>query len=188
MISTSEFEKGMVLKIDNEPWQIVDYEYVHPGKGAAFVRVTLKNLKTNKVLDRSFKTGERFEELELEYKKATYLYKDRRNAVFVLKDTNERVNIPLEDIENTVIYLKQNSDIDLIFIGGELNGINIPKKVALKITEAPPAIKGDTVTGAMKTVTLETGAKVDVPIFIKEGEIIFINTETGKYAGRATEN
>jgi elongation factor P len=185
MVSTSEFEKGMVLKIDNEPWQIIDYEYVHPGKGAAFVRVTLKNLKTNKVLERSFKTSERFEELELEYKKATYLYKDRKNAVFSLKHTNQRVNLPLEEVGDEVIYLKENSDIELIYIGGELNGINMPKKVSLKVVEAPPAIKGDTVTGTMKTVTLETGLKIEAPIFIKEGEIILVNTETGQYGGRA---
>jgi len=185
MVSTSEFEKGMVLKMENEPWQIVNYEFVHPGKGAAFVRVTLKNLKTNKVLERSFKTGERFEEIELEYKKATYLYKDRKNAVFSLKNTNQRVSLPLDDVSNEVIYLKENSNIELIYIGGELSGINMPKKVALKVIEAPPAIKGDTVTGTLKTVTLETGLKIEAPIFIKEGEIILINTETGQYSGRA---
>ncbi|NMB92173.1 MAG: elongation factor P [Parcubacteria group bacterium] len=185
MISTSEFEKGMVLKIDNEPWQIMDYEFVHPGKGAAFVRVTIKNLKTNKVLERSFKTGERFDELELEYRKATYLYKDRRNAVFSLRDTKERVSMSLDEVGNEVIYLKENSDIELIYIGGELNGINMPKKVSLKVIEAPPAVKGDTVTGTMKTVTLETGLKLEVPIFIKEGEIVLVNTETGQYGGRA---
>ncbi|MDQ5883031.1 MAG: elongation factor [Patescibacteria group bacterium] len=185
MVSTSEFEKGMVLKIDNEPWQIVDYEFVHPGKGAAFVRVTLKNLKTNKVLDRSFKTGERFEEIELSYKKAIYLYKDRKNAVFSLKDNNQRVALPLEEVGEEVMYLKPNSEIELIYLGEELTSINMPKKVALKVTESPPAIKGDTVTGTMKTVTLETGLKVEAPIFIKEGEIILINTETGQYSGRA---
>jgi len=184
MVSTSDFEKGMVIKMDNEPWQIIDYQFVHPGKGSAFVRTTLKNLKTNKVLDKSFKSGERFEEVEFEYKKALYLYKDRKNAVFSLKNNGQRVSLPLENVENEVAYLKEQAVIDLIYIGGELSGLNIPKKVALKVIEAPPAIKGDTVTGTTKTVTLETGLKVNAPIFIKEGETILVNTETGEYAGR----
>jgi elongation factor P len=184
MISTSDFQKGMVIKMDNEPWQIVDYQFVHPGKGSAFVRTTLKNLKTNKVLDKSFKSGERFEEIEFEYKKATYLYKDRKNAVFSLKESKQRVSIPLENVENEIAYLKEQAVIDLIYIGGEMNGLNIPKKVTLKVIEAAPATKGDTVTGTTKTVTLETGLKVNAPIFIKEGETILVNTETGEYAGR----
>ena len=184
MVSTSDFEKGMVIKMDNEPWQIIDFQFVHPGKGSAFVRTTLKNLKTNKVLDKSFKSGERFEEIEFEYKKAIYLYKDRKNAVFSLKSNNQRVSLPLENVEQEIIYLKEQTMIDLIYIGGELSGLNIPKKVSLKVVEAPPAIKGDTVTGSTKTVTLETGLKVNAPIFIKEGETILVNTETGEYAGR----
>lgn len=185
MISTSDFEKGMVIKMDNEPWQIIDYQFVHPGKGAAFVRTTLKNLKTNKVLERSFKSGERFEEIELEYKKAIYLYKDKRNAVFSLQENQQRVSLPLEDVEQQIMYLKEQSVVDLIYIGEKLSGINIPKKVSLKVIEAPPAIKGDTVTGTTKTVTLETGLKIEVPIFIKEGETILVNTDTGEYVGRA---
>jgi elongation factor P len=184
MVSTSDFEKGMVIKMDNDPWQIVDFQFVHPGKGSAFVRMTLKNLKTNKVLEKSFKSGERFEEIEFEYKKAIYLYKDRKNTVFNLKKDGQRVSLPLENVENEVAYLKEQSVVDLIYIGGELNGLNIPKKVALKVIEASPAIKGDTVTGSTKTVTLETGLKINTPIFIKEGEMILVNTETGEYAGR----
>ncbi|MFA5392218.1 MAG: elongation factor P [Candidatus Paceibacterota bacterium] len=184
MISTSDFEKGMVIKIDNDPWQIVDFQFVHPGKGSAFVRTNLKNLKTSKALERSFKSGEHFEEIEFEYKKAVYLYKDRKNVVLNLKENNQRVSLPLENVEYEVAYLKENFDVDLIYIGGELNGLKIPKKVALKVVEAPPATKGDTVTGSTKTATLETGLKVNVPIFIKEEEIILVNTETGEYAGR----
>ena len=184
MVSTSDFQKGMVIKMDNEPWQIIDFQFVHPGKGSAFVRTTLKNLKTNKVLEKSFKSGERFEEIEFEYKKAVYLYKDRKNAVFNLKENKQRVSLPLENVENEIAYLKEQIVIDLIYIGGELSSLNIPKKVSLKVIEAPPAIKGDTVTGSTKTVTLETGLKVNAPIFIKEGETILVNTETGEYAGR----
>jgi len=135
-------------------------------------------------LDKSFKSGDHFEEIEFEYKKAVYLYKDKKNAVFSLKKSNQRVSLPLENVENEVAYLKEKSNIDLIYIGGELSGLNILKKVSLKVIEAPPAIKGDTVTGSTKTVTLETGLKVNAPIFIKEGETILVNTETGEYAGR----
>jgi len=187
MVSTSDFEKGLVIEIEDQPWVIVDFQFVSPGKGAAFFRTKLKNLKTGKVVERTFKSGERFEEMEFEYKKATYLYHDRQNAVFSLKENNQRVSLPLINVENKIRYLKQNSEIDLIYIDNELMDINLPKKVNLKIIEAAPATKGNTATNAYKTVKVETGLEVNVPLFIKEGEIIRINTETGEYVERVNE-
>jgi len=183
MLSTSGFEKGMVLKIDGEPYQIVDFQFVHPGKGTAFVRTVLKRLKTGKSVERSFRSGESFEEIDLNYKKAVYLYSDRKNAVF-LTENNQRVSFPKEEVEDKIIYLKEKENVDLIYLKDNLFGLKIPIKVSLKVVEAPPAIKGDTATGATKTVTFETGLKINVPIFIKEGEIILVNTETGEYSGR----
>ncbi|MCX6737006.1 MAG: elongation factor P [Candidatus Parcubacteria bacterium] len=187
MISTSDFTKGMILNIEDQPWVIVDFQFVSPGKGSAFFRTKLKNMKTEKVVERTFKSGEKFEESELTYKKASYLYSDRQNSVFLIKNDNQRVSLPIDSVKDKVIYLRQNSDIDLLYVDDELLSLNIPKKVSLKITEAAPAIKGNTSGGAFKTVKLETGLEVNVPIFIKEGEVIRINTESGEYVERANE-
>ncbi len=184
MVSTSEFKKGMVIEVEGEPYLILDYQFVKPGKGTAFVRTTLKHVKTKKVLEKSFRSQERFEELDLDYKKVSYLYSDRQNSVFLDKN-NQRISVSLEMTKDKIVYLKPKSEIQLVYLENELIDMKIPIKVALKVVEAPPAIKGDTVTGATKTVTLETGLKINVPIFIKEGEEIIINTETNQYVERA---
>jgi len=187
MVSTTDFKKGMILDIDDQPCLIVEFQFVSPGKGSAFTRTKLKNLKSGKVVERSFKSGEKFDEVDMKYKKAVYLYHDRQNAVFQIKDGNQRVNLPLDVAEDQIKWLRDKSDVDLIYIAGELSSLNIPKKVSLKVIEAPPAIKGDTSSGAFKTVKLETGIEAKVPIFIKEGETIRVNTETGEYAERDKE-
>jgi len=192
MISTNEFQRGLVIQIDGEPWQIVSFQFVNPGKGAAFTRTTVKNMKSGKVVEKSFKSGESFEEIEIGYKKATFLYKDRKSAVFSLKDgstdspqgNKERISLPIESIEWELNFLKPNTEIDMINLDGEMHGLKLPPKIELKVVEAPPAIKGNTATGARKTVVLETGYSVNVPIFISEGENVTINTETGEYSGR----
>ncbi|MGC8880876.1 MAG: elongation factor P [Minisyncoccia bacterium] len=184
MVSTSDFQKGMVIEVENEPYLILDYQFVKPGKGTAFVRTTLKHVKTKKVIEKSFRSQERFEELDLDYKKVTYLYSDRQNSVF-LDSNNQRISVPLEITKDKIPYLKQKTEVQLVYLEEELIDVKIPIKVTLKVVEAPPAIKGDTVTGATKTVTLETGLKINVPIFIKEGEEIIVNTETGQYVERA---
>lgn len=187
MISTDKFEKGIILNIESQPWMIIGYQFFSPGKGSAFVRVKLKNIKTEKFVERTFKSGEEFEEVEVERKKAVYLYNDRKNSAFLLKDADQRILLPLEPNQEKVKYLKQNSEVDLIYIDGEIISINIPIKVELKVIEAPPGFKGNTVTGGLKKVKLETGLEINVPIFIKEGDIIRINTETSEYVERANE-
>lgn len=184
MVSTSEFKKGMVIEVEGEPYLILDYQFVKPGKGTAFVRTTLKHVKTKKVLEKSFRSQERFEELNLDYKKVSYLYSDRQNSVFLDKN-NQRISVPLEMTKDKIVYLKPKNEVQLVYLEDELIDVKIPIKITLKVVESPPAIKGDTVTGATKTVTLETGLKINVPIFIKEGEEIVVNTETNEYVERA---
>ncbi len=184
MVSTSEFKKGMVIEVEGEPYLILDYQFVKPGKGTAFVRTTLKHVKTKKVLEKSFRSQERFEELDLDYKKVSYLYSDRQNSVFLDKN-NQRISVPLEMTKDKIVYLKPKNEVQLVYLEDELIDVKIPIKITLKVVESPPAIKGDTVTGATKTVTLETGLKINVPIFIKEGEEIVVNTETNEYVERA---
>lgn len=187
MVSAANLQKGMILKINSQPWLVVDFQFVNPGKGSAFSRTKLKNLKTGNVTEQTFKSNEEFEEIELESKKAVFLYNDRRSSVFLLKDNNQRMSLPLEITQDKVAYLKQNSEIDLIYHEEELLSLNIPIKVELKVTEALPGVKGNTVSGAMKKVKLETGLEIDVPLFVEEGDLIRINTKTGEYTERAKE-
>jgi elongation factor P len=184
MISATDFERGMVIKVSGEPYLILDHQFVKPGKGAAFVRATLKHIKSGKVLEKTFKSQERFEELELNYKKGTYLYSDRQNSVFLQED-NKRVSLPLQLTQDKIVYLKEKSEVQLVYLEDELIDVKIPIKVKLKVIEAPPGVKGNTVSGAMKQVKLETGLIINVPIFIEEGDEIIINTETGEYVERA---
>jgi elongation factor P len=185
MISTSDFEKGLILDIDGQPWMIADISFMNPGKGGAVYRTKLKNLKSGNFIERTFKSGEQFNTMDLEYKKATFLYSDRKSSVFLADTDKQRIPVPLEAAEDKVKYLKQNSPVDLAYIGSELITVRIPIKVDLKVIEAPPAFKGDTATGGMKKVKLETGIEINVPLFIEQDEVIRINTDTGEYVERA---
>ena len=186
MISTSDFEKNMVIKVNGEPWQIVNFEFYKPGKGGAVMRTKLRNFQTGKVLDKTFRSGDKFQEVEIEYQPALYLYSDRKSSVFQLENNNkERINFDLEQTKDLVQFLKEKSEVSIVFLNEKPISINLPAKVELKVIEAPPAIKGNTVSGAIKTVTLETGLKINTPIFIKEGDILIVNTETVSYVARA---
>jgi len=187
MISTSDFEKGMVIKVNGEAWQIVNFEFYKPGKGGAVMRTELKNFQTGKVLQKTFRSGDKFEEIETEYQSAFYLYSDRKSAVFQLKDGQKRISLDLEKVKDLIQFLKEKSEVSIVFLDEKPVNINIPAKVELKVIEAPPAIKGNTVSGAIKTVTLETGLKINTPIFIKEGDVLIINTETVSYVARAQQ-
>jgi len=174
------------LNIESQPWMVIDYHFFSPGKGAAFVRIKIKNIKTGKTVERAFKSGEEFEEMEVEYKKAVYLYSDHRNSVFLMKDSNQRIPLPFEMTQDKIVYLKQNTEVELMYLNGEIISFRIPIKVELKVTEAPPGFKGNTATGGLKKVKLETGLEINTPLFIEEGDIIRINTETGEYVERAS--
>ncbi len=185
MISTSDFEKGMILNMDSEYWIIVDFQFVNPGKGAAFVKTKLKNLKTGKYAEKTFKSGEEFEEAKVEKIKAKFLY-FHRDKFFFSKEGGPsfRFDVSREAIGAASDFLKVNQIVDGILLAGEIINISLPIKVFLKVTEAPPGIKGDSVQGGTKTVTLETGVVINVPLFIEEGDVIEVNTEKGEYVRR----
>lgn len=184
MITTADFTKGVVVKIDGNYWEIAEYQFVNPGKGSAFTRTKLRNLKDGRTMEQTYKSGENFEDVEFEKKDATFLYKDRKSGVFLTVKGNERVSIPLENLEHEIGYLKEKMELRLLYVEGECLKIELPKKVDLKVTEAPPGLKGNTAGAATKTVTVETGLKINVPDFINEGDIIRINTETDLYCER----
>jgi elongation factor P len=187
MISTSDFTKGIILNLDGSPWLLADFSYMNPGKGGAVYRTKLKNLKTGKFIERTFKSGEEFEVMEKEYKDATYLYSDRRTSVFLTKNDKQRLSVPLESTQDKVKYITPNSEVRLLYVNEELLSVEIPIKVELKVTEAEQSVKGNTATNVMKKAKLETGIEIDVPMFIETGDTISINTETGEYVERANK-
>lgn len=183
-IYASEIEKGDIIKFNNEIYEVLDKEFFKPGKGIPVIRTKIKNYLTGKVIENNFRTNESLELIELEFKPCYFLYKDRKKAIFLLKESNQRIPLPLELVENKIIYLTKDIECEIIYLEEKPIGLQIPIKVSLKVIEAPPAVKGNTVTSATKTVTLETGLQINVPIFIKEGDRIIINTETGQYCER----
>lgn len=183
--TTSDFYKGMILKIDNAYWEIVDFQFVSPGKGSAFTRANLRNLETGKTVEKTYKSGETFEEVEFEKKEAEYIYADRKNAVFQQK--GERISIPLEVMGEKMGYLIPKTMVDLAYVEGKCIDVHLPKKVNLKVTESPPNLRGNTAGAVTKSVTLETNLKLNVPAFIEEGDIVRVNTETGLYTERVAE-
>lgn len=184
MIGSNDFKKGMVIKLNNEPFQVVDISLVKPGKGSSFAQTKLKHLISGKVLDRNFKSGEQFDEMDLEYKNATYVYHDRNNLVFQDPKTNERITLPLEIAGTRVNFMKEKMPVSLMSIDEKIFDFKITPKVEMKVIEAMPATKGNTANGALKLVKIETGYEINVPIFIKEGDVIRINSDTGDYVER----
>lgn len=184
MIGSNDFKKGMVIKLNNEPFQVVDISLVKPGKGSSFAQTKLKHLISGKVLDRNFKSGEQFDEMDLEYKNATYVYHDRNNLVFQDPKTNERITLPLEIAGTRVNFMKEKMPASLMSIDEKIFDFKITPKVEMKVIEAMPATKGNTANGALKLVKIETGYEINVPLFIKEGDVIRINSDTGDYVER----
>ena len=183
-ITTAQFKKGNFIEFRNEPNQITDFQFVNPGKGSAFVRAKLKSLKTGKVIEFTYKSGESVEELPINTREMQYLYKEGDAYVFMDNFSYEQFNIPDPMIGDFKKYLKPNDTYQVLVYGEEAVGIRFPKKVWLKVTEADEGAKGNTATGATKTVVVETGAVITVPLFIKTGDTIGIDPETNEYLER----
>ncbi len=185
MISTAEFQKGLIIKFEGQPWLISDFQFVSPGKGSAFTRTKLKNLMTGNVTEKTFKSGEQFEEADTEVIKAKFLY-NHRDRFFFCEEENPsaRFDLPKELVGTSANFMKANQNMEAVQFEGKFISIALPIKVFLKVTEAPPSYKGDTAQGGEKSVTLETGAQINAPVFVKEGDTLEINTETGQYVKR----
>jgi elongation factor P len=185
MISTSDFEKGMIIKTEGQLWMIVGFDFVSPGKGTAFYRTKLKNLATGNANEKTFKSGEKFEEVVAEKSTVKFLYAHRDSYFFCQeKDPSARFNLSKEVVGNSAAFLKPNQIVEALSLEGKIASISLPIKVNLKVTIAPPSFKGDTAQGGNKSVTLETGAQINVPMFVKEGDVIEVNTEKGEYTKR----
>ncbi|ATW24023.1 elongation factor P [Candidatus Formimonas warabiya] len=185
MISSNDFKTGVTIELDGDAYQVVDFQHVKPGKGAAFVRTKLKNVRTGAVVERTFAAGEKLTKAHLERKEMQFLYHD--GDAFILMDVNNFEQMPLSDEQmgDGKKYLKENTNLFILLFQGNVIGVDLPSQVELTVTETEPGIKGDTASGGSKPATLETGAVVRVPFFINVGEVIQVNTKTGEYIGRA---
>jgi elongation factor P len=187
MIKAGSISKGMFLLLKNTPHYVVDREFVNPGKGSAFVRLKMKNLINGATVRETIKTADSVEDIDVATKNAQFLYLDSENYFFMDNKTYEQYQIPIEGLEDRQFFLKEGAIYQVMIYEEKPIDILIPYKMTFKVTEASDAIKGDTVTGATKVVTLETGLKIRVPLFIKQGESVVINTEIKEYYERAKE-
>ncbi|PRY82171.1 elongation factor P [Alkalibacterium olivapovliticus] len=185
MISTSEFKTGLTIEYDGSIWRLMDFQHVKPGKGPAFVRSKLKNLRTGAIQDKTFRAGEKMDTAHIETNSMQYLYEDGGNHVFMDSVTYEQLEIPGERIEDELKLMKENMQVEIMMYGSEVLGVDLPKKVQLKVVETEPGIRGDTSGGGSKSATLETGAVITVPLFINVDDILIINTDESSYVSRA---
>ena len=184
MADTSDLRNGLIIKFKNDLYTVIEFQHVKPGKGGAFVRTMVKNLKTGKVLDNTFRSGETIEIVRVERHKYQYLYREGEFLVCMDNDTYEQINIPSELFGDGVEYLKEAEEVELLFNGSEIINVDIPIFVNLKVVETEPGFRGDTATGAVKPAKLETGSMINVPLFINVNDILRVDTRTGGYMER----
>lgn len=185
MISTADFRNGLVVIMDGDLMEIVDFQHVKPGKGGAFVRTKFKNVLTGRVLEKTFRSGEKMEEVRLEERTWQYLYNDGDLYHFMDPDSYEQIAVSADTVGDNKYWLKENNNVNLLFHDGKVLKLSLPITVTLEITQCDPGVQGDRATGGTKPATLETGATVQVPLFVNEGESIKIDTRTGEYIERA---
>ena len=185
MINSTDFRTGLTIEIDGGVWQIVDFQHVKPGKGAACVRTKIKNVETGAVVERTFNPNEKMTAAHLETQNMQYLYEDGGMYTFMNTETYEQTELNTETLGDALNYLKENMEVNLQTFKGRIIGISLPNSVNLEVTECEPSVKGNTATGATKMAKLETGYEVRVPLFINEGDVLRIDTRTGNYIERA---
>jgi elongation factor P len=185
MVSTNNLKNGMTVKIDGELWRVDYFQHVKPGKGGAFVRTTLKGVQNGKTIDRTFRAGEELQQAILEKRPLQYLYREGDSYVFMDTEHFEQTMVPETALGDAVRWVKEGDTIDLVFHDDEVVDVNLVASVELEVTETEPGIQGDRVSGATKPATLETGATVQVPLFINTGERIKVDTRSGEYISRA---
>jgi elongation factor P len=184
MASTSDFRNGMILEIDRELFRITEFLHVKPGKGGAFVRTKLKNVRTGSVIDRTFRAGEKVSEARLERTEFQYLYGDGTTFNFMNTESFEQIGIPAEQIASEKGYLKENTKVVILMQGESPVSVEIPTFVELTITATDPGVRGDTASGGSKPATLETGLVIQVPLFVETGDVVKVDTRTGEYVER----
>jgi len=184
-ININDIKNGMTIIMDGNLSQIVEFQHVKPGKGPAFVRMKLKNLRTGSIVEDTYNTNLKIEKAHIDKMPMQYLYQDGNKYVFMNSQTYDQVEIPEEKLEDEKKFLKEGMEIQIDFYQGEIIGVSLPEKIEFEVVETEPAVKGNTTNNAMKDATIETGYVVKVPLFINQGEKIIISTRDGKYSSRA---
>lgn len=185
MISVNDFKTGLTVQVDNDIFTVLDFQHVKPGKGAAFVRSKLKNLRNGNVVEKTFRAGETIGRAQIENRAVQYLYNSGSEYTFMDNETFDQFNLDKKQLEWELNFLKENMTVNITSYQGEILGIQMPNSVELKVTETEPGVKGNTAQGATKNATVETGLTVQVPLFINEGDVLLIDTREGKYISRA---
>jgi elongation factor P len=185
MISSNDFRTGVTIELDGGVWQIVDFQHVKPGKGAAFVRAKMKNVKTGAVVERTFNAGEKVPKAHVDNRQMQYLYESDDQFNFMDNETYEQISLASDQLGDAKRFLKENMTIGVLLFQGIVIGIELPNSVELAVVETDPGIRGDTATGGTKPAKLETGYVVKVPLFINIGDVLRVDTRTGDYIERA---
>lgn len=184
MYETGDFKKGLKVLVDGQPYTIIDFQHVKPGKGNQFSRTKLRNLLTGQQLERTFKSGERFGIPDVANREMSFLYKDESGFTFMDKENYEQITMNEQTVGEAKFYLTENLEVVILFYNERPVLVDVPKAVNLRVAQTDPGMKGDTVTGATKPATLETGLVVKVPLHINEGELLRVDTTTGDYVSR----
>ena len=185
IVSTNQFRNGMHVELDGQVWRIVEFQHVKPGKGGAFVRTKLKNLDSGAVVDRTFRAGEKMARVRTETKSVQYLYDAGDEVVFMDTGNYEQISLPHAELEDELPFMQPSSSVMLLMVNGRPSGVDLPASVELSVVATEPGVKGDTVSNVTKPATLETGAIVQVPLFVNVGDRIKVDTRERRYISRA---
>lgn len=184
MIHTKDFRTGLKIEIDGKPFEIVEFQHFKPGKGGAMIRTKLRQMKTGQVLDKTFRSGEKVAKPDMSVTEMQYIYKDGTDFVFMDLETYEQMHVPGDNVGEKGGYIKEGDTVKVLLYNGELIGVDLPANVSLTVAQTDPGVQGDRVSNATKPATLETGLKINVPLFINEGDLIKVDTRSGDYLGR----
>ncbi len=185
MISVNDFKTGLTIMVDGDIFTVLDFQHVKPGKGAAFVRSKLKNIRNGNTVEKTFRAGENVERAHIENRAMQYLYASGNEHTFMDNETYDQITLNADQIEWELNFLTENMNVKIMSFDGEILGLSLPKSVELKVVESEPGVKGNTAQGATKAAKLETGLSVQVPLFINEGDVLLIDSDEGKYISRA---
>ncbi|HEY3205641.1 MAG TPA: elongation factor P [Gaiellaceae bacterium] len=185
VVNTNQFRNGMHIQLDGGVWRIVEFQHVKPGKGGAFVRTKVKNLDSGAVVDRTFRAGEKFPRVHTEVKNMQYLYESGDEVVFMDSETYEQTALPRTSIADAIDFMEPSSSVQMLTVDGQPAGVQLPGSVELTVAETEPGVRGDTVSNVTKPAKLETGATVQVPLFVNTGDRIKVDPREGRYISRA---
>lgn len=187
MVTTNDFDTGMAIYVQDDLYEILNYEHSRQARGSAFVRTRLRHMQTGEVKEKTFQAGEEFEQAIVDEHPGEFLYSSKQFFVFMDMNTYDQVELERSVVGDAADYLRENMDVQIKYCDGEAIGVKLPGRVSLEVVQTAPGVKGDTAQGGTKPATLETGATVDVPLFVSDEDEVIVNTESGEYVGRSDD-